>query len=251
MQTKPVIETPLQSQELSARVFGDHVANKIYVVLPFDGETIFSVPISYVIRTSAQRSIKNVYLHVELSDLIYINKLERSLDKLAEAREISFFSDKGRNQHIARVLFKLKSVPPGTRFSLQDFIFAKDPTVNPFGTEVTFKDGKRGVVQGKVLGAWPISLTLDGDDVLPWVGEVTIHFRKGDIGDFVSVKREENRLIKEIEESGAEKVRPADATFIGFRKFSERPVEGSDLKIIDADRGLGCRLQREDHAEGA
>jgi hypothetical protein len=236
VQTKPVIETPLQSQEHSARVFGDHVANQVYVVLPFDGETIFSVPISYVIRTSAQRSIKNVYLHVELSDLIYLHKLERSLDKLAEAREISFFSDKGRHQHIARVLFKLKSVSPGTRFSLQDFIFAKDPTVYPIDTKVTFKDGKQGTVQSKVLGAWPVSLTLDGDDVLPWVDEVTIHFRKGDIEDFVSVKREENRLIKEMEESGAEKVRPAHATFIGFRKFRRRPVEGSDLKIIDADR---------------
>ena len=91
-------------------MFGDHVANQVYVVLPFDGETIFSVPISYVIRTSAQRSIKNVYLHVELSDLIYIHKLERSLDKLAEAREISFFSDRGRNQHIARVLLEVVPV---------------------------------------------------------------------------------------------------------------------------------------------
>jgi hypothetical protein len=42
-ETKQVMATHLQSQQLSACVFGEHAANQVYIVLPFDGDTIFAV----------------------------------------------------------------------------------------------------------------------------------------------------------------------------------------------------------------
>ncbi len=234
-QARPPSHIPVQSHELAAFVYDKEVANEIYVVLPFDGETIFSAPIRFVIETSSPKSVKNVYLHLELADSLYLHQLTRSVDKIGAGREINVFTDKGRNEHIARVLYKLPSIGPQVRFVLWDRIFAKDPTLIPIDTPVTLKGGEQMVVSSKILTALPVALTLDGEDALPWSGEIKIHFRNGNIEEFTAVKRAENRLIKELMRSGVQKVRPTEATFIGFKKFSKHPVEGGGLKILDAD----------------
>jgi len=224
-----------QTREMSALVYGDHVAKEIYIVLPFDGETIFAVPIRYIIRTRGVATIRDVYLHAELSDALYLHRIERSLDKLSTAREINVFTDRGMSEHIARVLFKIPSIAPSVGVTLNDYIFAKNPTVLPVKSNVRSKDGVPMAINSKVISHFPIALSLDGEDVLPWFGGVNIHFRKGEMEAFLAVKQHENRLIKEIQRSGATRVQPTEVTFIGFNKFSKLLAGDGLPTILEAD----------------
>jgi hypothetical protein len=202
-------------------------------VLPFDGTSIFAVPIRFVVPNRSQKSIKNVHVHLEMSDSVYLHELERSVDKISAAREISVVTDSGRNEHIARVLYNIPHVPPLSRIVLSDSLFRKEPTVEKIDTRVDFKDGP-GIVTSKLVMSLPITMTVDGEDVLPWIGQISVHFRAGDINDRLSIKRQENQLIKEMA-GGHGGVKPANVTFVGFRKFVKRNVPAGCPEIIDAD----------------
>jgi hypothetical protein len=95
----------------------------------------------------------------------------------------------------------------------------------------------------KIIVSLPITLKLYGDDVLPWLGEVNIHFRKGRIEDFSAIKRDENRLIEKISRSGAHDVRPSDATFVGFRTFSQQLAGDQTLLKADPTSIVGVNVR--------
>jgi hypothetical protein len=225
----PTVEPgPLHSREISAFVYGERVAKSIYIVLPFDGEAMFAAPIRYIITTPDLDGAKNVCLHAELADSLYLHRLKRSVDKPAEASEIKILTYQGRTEHIARVLYKIPSIPPRAKIQLHDYLFADRPTI----MSVPIRD--RGL-KAKIIVDLPITLILYGDDVLPWSGEVKINFRKGNIEHFAALKRDEDRLIKEFDQSGGTKLKPSAATFIGFTKYLKRPTADGLRPIIDAD----------------
>ena len=238
-QRRDIVRNSVQSHALSLSVYAEQVAREIYIVLPFDDKTHYSVPIRFIVEASSPKSVKDVFLHLEMSDFWYRHKLGRAPDKFSAARNISVMTDEGRSEHIARVLYKIPSLPPATKILIQDFIFAKSPTITPFETAVKTKDGKSGSIAGKYVICIPLSLTLDGEDVLPLSATFRIHFRRGDIEDFKTVKREENRLLKETTN-----VQLAEATFIGFKKFVKRgEFEGVNLMEADLDSAVGVNVR--------
>ncbi|TPQ42812.1 hypothetical protein C2U70_00695 [Bradyrhizobium guangdongense] len=220
----------LQSHRLSLAVYGEEVIRDFYVVLPFDGKTVFAIPIEFAVQSAIQASIKNVFVHLEISDTHYQHKLVRKLDSFAEARDIRLITDQGRTKHIARALFRIPHVPPGAGVLINDFIFAKESTIAPFDIDLPLRDAKPGKVSGKVVFRIPITLTLDGEDVQPLSTTVNISFRQGDIQDFKHVKRAENQIIEEMKD-----VRPADAVFIGFTRFVNRDGFTPEEPISEAD----------------
>jgi Putative serine esterase (DUF676) len=210
------------AEQLSVYAYGDNVASEIYFVLPFDGKSSFAVPIRFIVRNRSQKSIKNIHVHLEMNDGLYVHELERSLDKISAAREISVITSSGRNEHIARVLYKIPHVPPLSRIVLSDFLFTNEPTVKTIAPGIN------------LVMSLPITMTVDGEDVLPWIGQISVHARAGDINDRLSIKRQQNQLIKEMARR-PNGVKPANVTFIGFRKFIRRNVPAARREIIDAD----------------
>jgi hypothetical protein len=146
------------------------------------------------------------------------------------------FSDKGRTEHIVRALYKFPSIPPNARINLTDYIFLKGSSIIQRETNARTKDGVPVVIPWKLHYGFPITFTVDGEDVLPSSGKVNLHCRSGDIENFSTVKREENRLIKEMR-SGVRKGPSGEVAFIGFKNFSKHPVEdgeGEPIKILGA-----------------
>jgi hypothetical protein len=217
--------------QLFASMYGDGIATVLYFVLPFDGETIFAIPIQFIVKASGLRTIKNAHLKVEVADRLYLhNLIHREMNKIGTARKIKVVSDKGRTEHIAQVLYQLPAIHPNVRVSIWDHIFVKDSSV----VEMKVDDSRNPVIVKGFIN-YPITLMVDGKDALPWAGEVKLQFRKGNFDDFSGVKQEEDRLIREIMQSGSANLDPCDATFIGFKKFTPRLIENSDLKMLDCD----------------
>jgi hypothetical protein len=99
------------AEQLPILAYGDNVASEIYFVLPLDDKSMYAVPIRFIIRNPSLKSIKNVHVHLEMSDRLYFHELERSVDKISAAREISVVTDSARNEHVAQVLWKIPHVP--------------------------------------------------------------------------------------------------------------------------------------------
>jgi hypothetical protein len=214
---------------LAPIAFATQVKKDIYFVLPFRGSVQFKIPIRFVAQSHSAKSTKNVFLHAELADSIYCHNLERHFNRIGAAREMVIAADKGRNEYIAQVLYKIPSIPPNTRLEILDFIFPRGSTVLPVKTKAVSKDKVPLTILSKILYFSPIILSLDAEDLMPRKTVVNVHFRKGRISDLEGVKRHEDKLIKEMKIT-----EPSEATFIGFTKFV-RTTEYPGLDIYEAE----------------
>ncbi|QLH72829.1 esterase/lipase family protein [Rhodopseudomonas palustris] len=221
----------VRAERLYFSIFDQPTTNDFYFVLPFDGATAFSIPLVFCIHSSSPKSIKNVFMTLEMLNFFYQAQVGRTFDRLAEAREIRMVTDRGDKEGIARVSYKIPSLPPHTQFTIRDYIFAKRSTVYSGTHPVTFKDGVSARLETAMTFSIPVTITLDGEDIVPFSTTLKFHFREGDITDFRNVKRRENELLGQTKEKT-----PRVATFIGFNDFIEHTGEvGSRIREADID----------------
>ena len=218
---------------LSLVAFGDGIASDVYFLLPFDGRTIFAVPLRLVVRNGGSKSAKNVNVLMEISDHAYLHDLPRGTDKVMTARKIVTVADQGRNEHVARIHYHLADIAPGLAIDLTDFIFAKAPTIVSTTVDTTTRDGVPVQVAATVLTAFLVTVTVDGEDIAPLRLRLDIAFRQGEIDRFDAALAAENALIAEAAR-GRRDYAEKDATFIGFPDFATK-VETAEMTIREGN----------------
>lgn len=216
--------------ELTMYAFRPDIRPTIYVVFPYDGETIFATPIQFVVGNAGTRSAKGVKVFFEVSDSFYLHNISRQPDRIATAQRIEIASDEGRNEHVARVYYGLSDISPRTAVQVSDVVFSNAPTVRSFSVPVVTKDNVQAVVEGKYVYGIPVTSHVLADDIAPIAFNLTYHFRQGSWDELEKVAKEESELIQ----AGSQTRETEEITIIAFKNFSARPDVPSELKVLDA-----------------
>ncbi len=222
MEPSSPLPSPAPDSILSFSFLNHNAPQFVYFLLPFDGETTYSVPIQLILGNRSSRTIRNVNLSLEMSESLYLHFLERSVDPLAAVRKVQIAADTGRNEHVAKIIYHIPELPPQTRFTIGDYIFARRSTVLDFDVPLT-DAATSGAVRIKAVLSMPIKVTVDAFDTPPLKSEVRVQFRDGNIGEFDTFKRQEQALMQEILRQGST-IAPQDITIVGYRKFSAVPA---------------------------
>ena len=215
--------SPAPDSMLSLSFFDNNVGPFVYFLLPFDGETIYSVPIQFILRNRSSRTVRNVNLSLEMSDSLYLHFLERSVDPLAAIRKVQVASDVGLNEHVARIVYHVPEIHPQMHFTIGDHIFARRSTILHLGDFPLTEGATSDNVLIKAVLSMPINITVDARDISPLKSEVRLQFRDGNIGEFDTFKRQEQALMQELLRQGTA-IELRDITIFGFRKFSAVPA---------------------------
>ena len=243
-------EVASKGAELNIGLYSTEAPNNLYILLPFNNNRMFLIPIVFSIKNNGATSAKNVELFITVSSDMCQTDVDRQISKIGIARGVKHASEEGRTKYLTDSYISVGDIPPKTIFNVSyEFSWNKE-TIIRMPVKATSKDGVD--FTANILATISLSLEVKilQNDNKPIIKHYSIEFRRlaedEKLNDFV--KREEE-LIRKLQEGSM----PANeknnqtyqniriVTFGAFKEFEDEiktkkeKNERQKMKLIRCD----------------
>lgn len=160
-------------------LFGEKDVDSILYMVPFDGKTLFALPLNIGIKNNSKTEFKNLLVLMKLNADVYgLDFISREPGPMAQAFGFERYEQGEDGTKLVVVLTKVKRVPPESTSEIEDTLFTSSSTVIEEVVEAESRDGVLLQIPFTLETALDVKMNIQGENVGSNAKKISVHFLK-------------------------------------------------------------------------